>query len=75
LDPFKELIRTNRVIIEEVLQQPIRNDFESNPIRQLNAILDRAGLKLIAQSRKQKAGSSSIEYRIDSSISKWIKIK
>lgn len=75
LDPFKELIRTNRVIIEEVLQQPMRNDFESNPIRQLNAILDQAGLKLIAQSRRQRAGSSSIEYRIDGSISKWIKIK
>jgi hypothetical protein len=72
LEPFKVLIRTNRVIIEEVMQRPVRNDFETNPVRQLNTIVDRAGPKLAAQSRRQMAGSTSVEYKLDTSIAQWI---
>lgn len=73
LDPFKAMLRTNRVIIEEVMDKPLRSDFEGNPIRQLNVILDRAGVKLVAQARRQKAGSSNVQYRLDTTISRWAK--
>lgn len=73
LELFKSMLRDNRVIIEEVMQAPLRRDFETNPVRQLNALIDRAGLKIIPKARRQKAGSSNVEYKIDNSTSKWAK--
>lgn len=69
---FKKTLRINRVLIEEAFEAPLRRDFESNPVRQLNALIGKAGLKLIPVKRRQISGYSSVEYFIDNSISNWI---
>ena len=72
LELFKKTLRTNRVLIEEVFEAPLRRDFESNPVRQLNALIGHAGIKLAPVKRRQVAGTTNVEYRIDNSISAWI---
>lgn len=71
LELFKKTLRANRVLIEEVFKSPLRRDFESNPVRQLNALIGCAGLKLVPNKRRQISGVTSVEYKIDNSISQW----
>ncbi len=66
LDRFKKLLTDNRVMIEEALKAPLRADFAKNPVRQLNVFLGLAGLKLVANKRRQQAGQANIEYQLDS---------
>lgn len=69
---FKDMLARNRVLFEEVLQMSLRRDWEANPIRQLNAILDKAGLKIVPRRRRQMRGVSNVEYMLDNSIVQWI---
>jgi len=71
LDIFKDMLKRNRVLFEEVLQMPLRQDWETNPVRQLNVILAKAGIKLLPGKRRQRGGASSVEYTLDNTISRW----
>jgi hypothetical protein len=56
--PFIELCSRNTTVLEEILGQAVRKDVADNPIRQLNAFLKLAGLKLeLVARRKAKAKS------------------
>jgi Origin of replication binding protein len=70
LQRFKHLLIENRVVIEEILQTPLRSDFTKNPVRQLNVFLGYAGLRLVATKRRQRAGRTNVEYEIDATAAK-----
>jgi hypothetical protein len=61
LTRFVGICRENRTIIEEVLGQPLRNDFHKKPMRQLNEILKRAGLEL-RHEKTHKISGHKIRY-------------
>lgn len=65
LHTFKEMCFNNRVMIEDVLKTSVRSDIVSNPVRQLNVFLDKCGLKLKALKRRQVAGQTSVQYKLD----------
>lgn len=65
LDVFKAWCTQNRVMIEEIIRTSLREDYQKNPIRQLNAFLSIIGLKLKPMDRKRRKGSASILYKID----------
>jgi hypothetical protein len=53
LAKFVAICRGNRTMIEEVFREPMRNDFQKNPTRQMNAFLKHIGLELtVADTRK-----------------------
>jgi hypothetical protein len=56
LSRFVAICGANRTIIEEVLDRPMRGDFGTNPVRQLNEFLGWIGLRLDEVSVKKVAG-------------------
>jgi hypothetical protein len=62
LAPFSDVCLRNRTVIEELLGLPVRNDVSSNPVRQLNAFLKLAGLKVEEFKRRKKSKKSVREY-------------
>jgi hypothetical protein len=59
---FAKLCVRNRTVIEELTGLPVRADVEKNPIRQLNAFLAMAGLKLEAIKRRKTSKKTVREY-------------
>lgn len=58
---FVAVCRENRTVIEEILDEPIRGDLESKPVRQLNRYLRRVGLAL-SLAKIEKAAGRKIRY-------------
>jgi hypothetical protein len=65
LDRFVKLCTRNKTLLEELLGQPLRRELEKNPVRQLNAFLKLAGLKVESVSRKKKAGATIRGYAFE----------
>jgi hypothetical protein len=65
LDRFKQLLGDNRVMIEDVFKSPLRKDYITNPIRQLNVYLGIVGMKLVPIKKVQQSGRSNIQYKLD----------
>jgi hypothetical protein len=61
LGRFVAVCRENRTVIEEILDEPIRGDLESKPVRQLNRYLRRVGLAL-SLAKIEKAAGRKIRY-------------
>jgi len=61
LAQFIAICRENRTMIEEVMGEPLRDDFAEKPVRQLNRLLRRIGLKL-APTKTVKAAGRKIRY-------------
>ena len=68
LTRFVGIFRANRTMIEEILGQPLGNDFHKKPTRQLNDILKRAGLELIEAETRKVAGRKIRYYGISRDI-------
>lgn len=68
LTRFVGVCRDNRTMIEEILGQPLRNDFHKKPTRQLNDILKRAGLELTETKMKKIAGRKIRYYAISRGV-------
>lgn len=64
---FVALCARNKTLLEELLGQPLRREIEKNPVRQLNAFLKLAGLKLESVSRRRKAGATTRGYAFEAS--------
>jgi hypothetical protein len=62
---FNTICDANRVIIEEILQSPVRRDLWTNPVRQLNVILGKIGLKLVPMNKTRSGGKVSVVYVLD----------
>ncbi|HWD59435.1 MAG TPA: hypothetical protein VG308_14205, partial [Stellaceae bacterium] len=65
LDRFVKLCTRNKTLLEEMRGQPLRRELEKNPVRQLNAFLKLAGLKLESVSRTRKAGATTRGYAFE----------
>jgi hypothetical protein len=70
LDRFKQLLDDNRVMIEDVFKSPLRKDYITNPIRQLNVCLGIVGVKLVPIKKVQQSGRSNVQYKLDISTLK-----
>jgi len=66
LSYFSDICDKNKILIEESLQIELREDLKTNPVRQLNALLNLVGLKLIEKKRLKKKGKNLRFYNIDS---------
>ncbi|WP_168212738.1 MULTISPECIES: plasmid replication protein, CyRepA1 family [unclassified Bradyrhizobium] len=66
LHRFVGICRDNRTVIEEILGEPFRSDFEKKPMRQLNMFLKRVGLKLSVANIEKVAGRKIRYYGIPS---------
>jgi hypothetical protein len=65
LTRFVALCTRNKTLLEELLDQPLRREIDKNPVRQLNAFLKLAGLKLEAINRKKSGGKTTRGYAFD----------
>lgn len=66
LTEFARVCAENRTAIEEIFSEPMRQDLEENPVRQLNRFLDRIGLRLkVARSEKTQTGGKTRYYALD----------
>ena len=65
LGKFKDLCDNNRIVIEEIMRMPLRDDYKMNPIRQLNAFLGKIGLRLEKGKRTRRGGAPIIRYVLD----------
>lgn len=70
LELFKEMCAGSRAIIEEIMHDAIRDDYNDNPVRQLNVFLDVIGLKVVADGKRSKDGRSAVVYRLD-----WMQVE
>lgn len=68
LTKFVGVCRDNRTMIEEIFGQPLRNDFQKKPTRQLNEILKKAGLELTRADTRKVAGRKIRYYGISRDI-------
>jgi hypothetical protein len=67
VDDLSRLVRVcrdNQTVIEEILGDPLREDVEMKPVRQLNRYLRRIGLKLTPDGTQKIAGRKIRFYRI-----------
>jgi hypothetical protein len=64
LTGFIRICRENQTMLEEALSEPIRSDFERNPVRQLNRYLARIGLVLDAVRVEKRNGKKIRLYRL-----------
>jgi hypothetical protein len=58
------ICRENRTMIEEVMGEPLRDDFAEKPVRQLNRFLRRIGLKLMPTKTVKVAGRKIRHYGV-----------
>lgn len=65
---FVAICRDNRTVIEEITGEPIRNDFDSKPVSQLNRFLRRVGLKLAKAQTEKVAGKKVRRYGIPADL-------
>ncbi len=65
LDGFAKLCFDNRVIIQKILGNPVRDDVNEKPVMMLNEFLKRVGLKMKVVRKKVRGGSSGNEYEFD----------
>ncbi len=56
LSKFVRACLENKTVIEEILSEAIRSDLKTNPVRTLNKILSRIGLKLYGIDVEKKGG-------------------
>jgi hypothetical protein len=68
LSRFVTICRDNRTIIEEVLQEPLRGDFNKKPTRQLNAFLKHIGLESTLAKIEKVAGRKIRYYAIPTDV-------
>jgi hypothetical protein len=68
LTRFVTICRDNRTIIEEVLHEPMRDDFHQKPTRQLNAFLKHIGLELNLVKVENIAGRKIRYYAIPADL-------
>jgi hypothetical protein len=68
LSRFVAICRENRTVIEEVLGEALRHDFDQKPIRQLNLFLRRCGLKLMRVATQKVAGRKIRYYTLPSDL-------
>jgi Origin of replication binding protein len=61
---FLAICRDNRTVIEEILGEPLRKDFEAKPVGQLNRFLRRMGLKAVKVKTKKLAGRKLRSYAV-----------
>lgn len=67
LKDFIKICKANQILIEESLKIELRDDLKANPVRQLNALLNLVGLKLIDRKRSKRKGKNLRYYGIDPS--------
>jgi hypothetical protein len=75
LSRFTTICRDNRTVIEEVLGEPFRGDFQQKPVRQLNLFLKRVGLTLDVASTMKTAGRKIRSYAVPADLletMKWL---
>ena len=65
---FVAICGDNRTVIEEIMGEPIRNDFDVKPVSQLNRFLRRVGLKLAVVQTEKAAGKKVRRYGIPASL-------
>ena len=61
---FVSICRDNRTVIEDLLGEPLRGDFEAKPVGQLNRFLRRIGLRLAKAKTKKLAGRKLRYYAV-----------
>jgi hypothetical protein len=66
LSDFARLCSENRTVIEEILKDQMRADVARNPVRQLNSLLKRLGLRVLEARQKKLAGTKVRMYALDS---------
>ena len=66
LNYFTKVCLKNRIVIEEIMKQALRDDLKLNPIRQLNEFLKKIGLKVKLLGRKRLDGGFVRNYCLHS---------
>lgn len=65
LERFRKVCVKNQIVIEEIIKSNFRDDFDKNPVRQLNVFLGLVGLAVKKVSRKRSSSKQSRFYALD----------